>query len=43
MDADVDTEINKMKAPYTKEEFDQQLAERHMTAGRPEERRSAAT
>lgn len=31
VDADVDTEFNKMKAPYTKEEFDKQLAARHMT------------
>ena len=30
-DADVDTELNKMKAPYTKEEFDRQIADRHMT------------
>ena len=28
VDADVDTEFNKMKAPYTKEEFDKQLADR---------------
>ena len=31
VDADVDTEFNKMKAPYTKEEFDKQLAARHMS------------
>lgn len=31
VDADVDTEINKMKAPYTKEEFERQLAARKMT------------
>ena len=31
VDADVDTELNKMKAPYTKEEFDRQIADRHMT------------
>ena len=31
VDADVETEFNKMKAPYTKEEFDKQLAERHLT------------
>src|SRR5262249_29961847 len=31
VDADVDTEFNKMKAPYTKEEFDKQLAARKMT------------
>jgi peptidyl-prolyl cis-trans isomerase SurA len=31
VDADVDGEINKMKAPYTKEEFDRQLEARHMT------------
>ncbi len=31
VDADVDTEFNKMKAPYTKEEFARRLAERHMT------------
>lgn len=29
-DADVDTEINKSRAPYTKDEFDKKLAERHM-------------
>ncbi|HEX3747069.1 MAG TPA: peptidylprolyl isomerase [Bryobacteraceae bacterium] len=29
-DADVDTEINKSRAPYTKDEFDKRLAERHM-------------
>src|SRR5262249_35571402 len=32
VDADVDTEFNKMKAPYTKEEFDKKLSDRHMTA-----------
>jgi len=31
VDADVDTELNKMKAPYTKEEFERQLAARKMT------------
>src|SRR5262245_25173626 len=31
VDADVEAEFNKMKAPYTKEEFDKQLAERHLT------------
>jgi peptidyl-prolyl cis-trans isomerase SurA len=31
VDADVDTEVNKMKAPYTKEEFERQLAARKMT------------
>lgn len=31
VDADVDTELNKMRAPFTKEEFDHQLAEKHMT------------
>jgi len=31
VDADVDAELNKMKAPYTKEEFDKKLTERHMT------------
>jgi peptidyl-prolyl cis-trans isomerase SurA len=31
VDADVDTELNKMKTPYTKEEFDRQLAGRKMT------------
>jgi len=30
-DADVDTEVNKSRAPYTKDEFDRKLAERHMT------------
>lgn len=32
VDADIDTEFNKLKAPYTKEEFEKKLAERHMTA-----------
>jgi len=31
VDADVETELNKMKAPYTKEEFEKQLAGRKMT------------
>ena len=31
VDADVEAELNKMKAPYTKEEFDKQLAGRNMT------------
>ena len=31
VDADVEAEFNKMKAPYTKEEFEKQLADRHMT------------
>lgn len=31
VDADVDAELNKMKAPYTKDEFDRQLAGRKMT------------
>ena len=31
VDSDVETEFNKMKAPYTKEEFDRQLAGRRMT------------
>ena len=30
-DSDVDAEIAKMRSPYTKEEFDKQLADRHMT------------
>jgi peptidyl-prolyl cis-trans isomerase SurA len=30
-DADVDTEVNKSRAPYTKDEFDKKLGERHMT------------
>jgi peptidyl-prolyl cis-trans isomerase SurA len=30
-DADVDAEISKMRAPYTKEEFEKQLSDRHMT------------
>src|SRR5215831_2060857 len=30
-DADVDGEIAKMRSPYTKEEFDKQLSDRHMT------------
>ena len=32
VDADVDTEFNNMKAPFTKEEFERKLADRHMTA-----------
>jgi peptidyl-prolyl cis-trans isomerase SurA len=31
VDADIATEINKMKAPYTSDEFNKKLAERHMT------------
>jgi peptidyl-prolyl cis-trans isomerase SurA len=31
VDADVDGEFNKLKAPYTKEQFEKQLAARHMT------------
>ena len=31
VDADVEAEISKMKAPYTKEEFDKTLADRHLT------------
>ncbi|HTS60651.1 MAG TPA: peptidylprolyl isomerase [Candidatus Acidoferrales bacterium] len=31
VDADVDAEISKMRAPYTKEEFEKTLADRHMT------------
>ena len=31
VDADVEAELTKMKAPYTKEQFEKQLAERHMT------------
>jgi peptidyl-prolyl cis-trans isomerase SurA len=31
VDADVETEINKMRAPYTKDQFDKLMAERHMT------------
>jgi peptidyl-prolyl cis-trans isomerase SurA len=31
VDADVDAELNKMKAPYTKEQFESQLAARKMT------------
>ncbi len=31
VDADVDAELSKMKAPFTKEEFDKQLSDRHMT------------
>ncbi|MDE3167461.1 MAG: SurA N-terminal domain-containing protein, partial [Acidobacteriota bacterium] len=30
-DSDVDAEIAKMRSPYTKEEFEKQLADRHMT------------
>jgi peptidyl-prolyl cis-trans isomerase SurA len=32
VDADVDTDFNSKKAPYTKEEFEKLLADRHMTA-----------
>ena len=32
VDADVDAEFNKMKSPYTKEQFEARLAEKHMTA-----------
>jgi peptidyl-prolyl cis-trans isomerase SurA len=32
VDADVETEFNKMKSPYTEDEFRRRLAERHMTA-----------
>jgi peptidyl-prolyl cis-trans isomerase SurA len=32
VDADVEAEFNKMRAPYTKDEFDKQLTEQHMTA-----------
>src|SRR5436305_4006467 len=31
VDADVEAEFNKMKSPYTKEEFDKQLAAKHLT------------
>jgi peptidyl-prolyl cis-trans isomerase SurA len=31
VDSDVETELNKIKAPYTKEEFEKWLTERHMT------------
>ena len=31
VDADVDGEFSKLKAPYTKEDFERQLAARHMT------------
>ena len=31
VDSDVEAELTKMKAPYTKEEFEKQLAARHMT------------
>jgi len=31
VDADVETEINKMRAPFTKDEFDKQLDAKHMT------------
>jgi len=31
VDADVDAELNKMKAPFTKEEFEKQLSDRHMS------------
>ncbi len=32
VDADIDTEFNKLKAPFTKEEFEKKLADQHMTA-----------
>ncbi len=32
VDADVDTDFNNKKAPYTKEEFEKLLSDRHMTA-----------
>ncbi|MDR3698917.1 MAG: peptidylprolyl isomerase [Candidatus Sulfopaludibacter sp.] len=32
VDADVETEFNNLKAPFTKEEWEKKLAERHMTA-----------
>ncbi len=32
VDADIDTEFNKLKAPFTKEEFAKRLADQHMTA-----------
>jgi peptidyl-prolyl cis-trans isomerase SurA len=32
VDADIDTEFNKLKAPFTKEEFQKKLADQHMTA-----------
>src|SRR3954463_5080220 len=31
VDADVEAEFNKMKSPYTKEDFDKQLAAKHLT------------
>jgi peptidyl-prolyl cis-trans isomerase SurA len=31
VDGDVEAELTKMKAPYTKEEFDKKLAEQHLT------------
>jgi len=31
VDSDVEAEVAKIKAPFTKEEFDKQLADRHMT------------
>jgi len=31
VDADVEAEFNKMKSPYTKEEFDKQLAAKHLS------------
>jgi peptidyl-prolyl cis-trans isomerase SurA len=30
-DADIDTEVNNKRAPFTKDEFDKQLSQRHMT------------
>ena len=32
VDADIETEFNKLKAPFTKEEFEKKLADQHMTA-----------
>ena len=43
VDADVETEFNKMRAPYTKEEFDKQLADAPHDHERPAQPRFAAT
>ncbi len=36
-DADVETKLNELRAPYTKEQFEQQLKTRNMTLGRFED------
>ena len=43
VDADVEAEFNKMKSPYTKEEFEKQIAAKHMTIDDLQAARSAAS